>query len=279
MRASSFLLAVAAALPVCVDTLTSVSENVKSRKATLLFQGDVTVHSDTLPKGVTTSQLKDFMTNPDTLKAFASGGDAENSAHEVPLTADWESVWKKYCTEWYGSTFMPQKGDTIFSCNTWTKLPGLQLCTTVYTGVKVLKDKHNIPSYCFLIIGQKQTAKGLPPIVWMFHQIMGTKQTTENEDIPVDTLVPTGPIKSLYCIEERKHDGRLCFRLDTTFQFNIEFPAFLLKIMPLSKAKAEKQGSSSVSQTIAKAGRKGVESGIKAFQNFYQHQTLTANVK
>ena len=106
--------------------------------------------------------------------------------------------------------------------------------------------------------------------MWMFHQIMGTNPKDDGDD-SVDDLVPTGPVKSVYCVE-KKEDGRLCFRSDTTFQMRMEFPSLLLKLMPVSRAKAEKQGSGAVAKTISKAGAKAIESGYTAFQRFYQEQ-------
>lgn len=243
-----------------------------TKKASLKLQGDVTLRSDSLPETVVPSQVARVWREKDILLAFANGGSAPE---EVPVTSEWESAWRKYCNLWYGDAYLPRQGDgdKLFSSSTWTKLPGLSLCTTVWTGVKLLPNTRNqkIPAYCFVVIGQKQTATGLPPIVWMFHQIMGTKPK-KGESVPVESMVPTGPCKSVFSVEERKEDGRLCFRLDSSFQFDIKFPAVLIKLMPTSKAKAEKQASAALSKTISKAGKIAIENGYRAFLGACQQQ-------
>lgn len=261
----------ALALPSPIAERPAGSNKRSTKKASLLLQGDVTVRSDVLPETVAPSQVARVLHDKEVLSGFASGG---SIPEEVPVSFEWESAWRKYCNLWYGDAYLPSPGDTIFSSNTWTKLPGLSLCTTVWTGVKQLPKtgNQNAPGYCFVVIGQKQTATGLPPIVWMFHQIMGTKPT-KGGSVPVDSMVPTGPCKSIFSVEERKEDGRLCFRLDSSFQFDIRFPAVLIKLMPMPKAKAEKQASKALSKTISKAGKKAIENGYRAFLGSYQRQT------
>ena len=231
----------------------------------------MTVLSESLPSDMPQASIANILYRKEVLVAFASGGEANSSPQEIPVTAEWESAWRKYCEKWYGEAYLPRQGDSIYKSRTYTRFPGLTLCTEVYTGVKILPrvGSKGLPGYCFLVIGQEQTAKGLPPVVWMFHQIMGTKPVDQKVAVEVDSLVPSGPIKSIYCVEA-SNVGQLHLKLQSNFQFRLEFPAVLLKIMPMSRAKAERQGSTALSKTITKAANRAIECGYKAFLRLHQ---------
>ena len=167
-----------------------------------------------------------------------------------------------------------------------------------------------IPRYCLVLIGQRQTAQGLPPIVWIFHQIMGsappphvkkamkqqrhTKKQHQNtnshmvartassslqhqeqqQPVVVESLLPSlvadpaGPLQSFLSVDRDAKTGRFCFRCDSSLQLKVEFPAPLLKILPMSRRKAESMGCSAIRKTVSKASR----SGVKAlFQEFIIH--------
>ncbi|CAB9501456.1 expressed unknown protein [Seminavis robusta] len=253
------------------------------KKTSLLFQGDVSAESSPLPENTTPADLTNFFHDADSRLAFASGGDP-SSAEELELTPEWESRWKQCCNRWYGSAFLPQRGDCVFECQEFSSFPGLTVCTTVYAGFKTMQTK-GVPGCCFLVIGQKQTAKGLPPIVWVFNQLMGKKTTKKkesnnnNENDMEAVLDPWGPIKSFYSVEKQSTTGRWVFRLHSSMQMQIEFPSRLLKILPSSKARVEAQGSAGITKTIAKAGQKGVTSVREAFvKHQSQQQELEAAV-
>ena len=157
------------------------------------------------------------------------------------------------------------------TCDTYSKFPGLTVCTTIYTGVKTLvayKGGHRVPYYSMNLIGQTQKASGLPPIVWIFHQLMGTMGHETHKDDFVSRMEPTGPVKSTISIIENEKDGTLSFHLDAQIQIRIEFPAMLLRILPTSRKRAEKQGSAAVMKTINKASKKGMEAAHQSFLEF-----------
>jgi len=161
--------------------------------------------------------------------------------------------------------------------------------------------KDNPPSYCFVLIGQKQTAKGLKPIVWVFNQLMGisaddkerskstkrakgkannnhlsplkAEETCSSEQSQLQPqepkLDPSGPIKSIVGAHYDPVTHRYSFRLESNIQMNIQFPAKLLKLLPTSHKKAEAQGSAAICKTISKASQLGVQAAHAIFVRDY----------
>lgn len=280
------------------DPLPATPAVTSKRKASLLFSGEVNTVSEPLPPDTTSDELTAFLLRHESRNVFAAGGGATDSVRELEITPAWRSMWKKACHSWYGSIHLPSQGDTLLSCDTYSYFPGLEVCTTVISGIKLLPRQHqhtrgharqqhnNLPSYCFLVIGQKQSAKGLPPVVWIFKQLMGIKKedddgdkasssssASSNRDVSsLSSWEPMGPVKSTVSVQRRKEDGRWCFRLDSDIKIKVEFPAMLLKILPTSKAKVEAQGSTSITKTVSKASRLGVEAAYQAFTDFQQER-------
>lgn len=235
-----------------------------TRSASLVFQGDCSVLTDPLPPDTTFRDVSDFFADPDSRMAFCSGGDAQ----EAPFD-EWEPLWRDCCHEWYGKDCLPSEGDKVFRVDTWTHFPGLKVCTTVFAGVKVLaKEETTTPRCCVVVIGQEQSAKGLPPVLWVFDKIMGTSNSKKK------SAKPMGPVKSFYSVEKQPDDdndnNRLCIKLETAFRFDIRFPSKLLKLLPMSKTKAEEQGSAALSKSIAQSGRQGISTTYRAFKSFQQ---------
>lgn len=262
------------------------------RKSSLTFTGNVDTVSEPLPPETTLEELTAFLLRRESRNVLAAGGGPAAEVHNIDMSPAWESLWNKACDHWYGKDQLPSKGDTLLSCNTYSHFPGLEVCTTVITGVKMLnhptqpstgRNNNGLPGYFFLVIGQKQSAKGLAPVVWAFKQLMGIKKnegiktiisniSSNNGASSISSLVPMGPAKSIVTVEQRKNDGRWCFQLNTDIQVKIEFPEILLKILPTSRAKAEAQGSASITKTVAKAGRLGIDAAFQEFIDFQQEE-------
>ena len=269
---------------------------VPKRKSSLTFTGRANTVSEPLPPETTPEELTAFLLRRESRNVLAAGGGPAAEVQNIEMSPAWELLWETACEKWYGQDQLPSKGDTLLSCNAYSHFPGLEVCTTVITGVKVLNHqsqqstgRNDMPGYCFLVIGQKQSAKGLTPVVWVFKQLMGIKKDEDIKTIIsnissnsaassrslLSSLEPMGPAKSIVTVEQRRDDGRWCFQLNTDIQVKIEFPEILLKILPTSRAKAEAQGSASITKTVAKAGRLGIDAAFQAFIDFQQERQKT----
>lgn len=282
-------------------------------KASLLFAGKISTISEPLPPETTPEELTAFLLRPESRNVFASGGGATNNVQELEITPAWDAMWQKACQKWYGPDNLPSQGDILLSCDTFSHFPGLKVCTTVVSGVKLLlppQDEHMhvpnknnratenrseiLPRYCFLAIGQKQSAQGLPPVVWMFNKLLGIKQegVDDNDDdakeghrlnSDLSSLEPMGPIQNMVSVQQQQRTNededagaaRWYIHLNSDIQIRIEFPAMLLKILPTSKEKAEAQGSASILKTVSKASRLGVEAACSAFVDFQKQERRT----
>jgi len=239
--------------------------------------------------------------------AFGSGGEVKN-CDMLPLNSAWEARWKECCRRWYGDEYLPRKSSSsnddddavVFRCDTFSKCPGLTICTTVYAGFITTaaaattstqsptppplvdenasireRDLKALHRCCFLVIGQEQTAQGLPPVVWMFDKLMGTSKNNKKSSSSSLPRLPWGPIQSFYTVEQEPSKGRWNFRLDSSMEIEIQLPSeLLLKSLPVSKSRAEAQGSAAITKTIQKAGLKGMRSVHEAFLKYHrQHKS------
>lgn len=262
-----------ALLPLVIFQSTPISALSISGKTSLSFQGDITLLSDPLPMDTEYEQLSRFFRTPEARIAFGSGGE-EKSCDVLPIDSQWERRWEECCDRWYGSSYLPRSedGDAVFSCDSSSSFPGITICTTVYAGYKQIEKS---PRCAFLVIGQKQTARGLPPLVWLFHRLMGTKPKNNDDDNEPPGL-PWGPIQSFYNVEQNPSTERWNLRLDSSMKVNIDFSTILLKSMPMSKTMAESQGSSVITKTIEKAGQQGLNAVRDSFIAYHRQSSSTA---
>jgi len=82
-------------------------------------------------------------------------------------------------------------------------------------------------------------------VVYMFNKLTGMNKKG-------DSLKPSGVAASIVSLQETAGDDdeNLVINFDANIKITVEFPAFLLKILPVSKEKAEEQGSASILKSV-----------------------------
>ena len=216
------------------------------KKAALTFHGDVSISSDPLPEGTSREDAIAFLRKSETKNLLLSAGGTRPVA-EIPMSDELENLWKECCKD-YGSEYLPETGDCILSCDSISQFPGVKLVTTVFSGVKAAKSENDSPQYTFLLVGEKQSVSGA--LAGIFNRLTGN-------DKKGDSLTPSGLAKSTVSVVESS-GNKLAFNFEASIEIIVEFPSFLLKILPVSKEKAEAQGSASISKTISEDARKAV---------------------
>lgn len=240
------------------ETIASAEEDEKEshrRKEKLAFHADISISSDPLPERITKEDALAYLRDSKTRNMLLSAG-GSRPVHEVPMSDELEQLWKDCCED-YGSEYLPEDGDIILACDSITQFPGVKLVTTVYSGVKKATSESETVQYTFLLVGEEQSVSGV--LTGLFNKLTGN-------DKKGDSLKPSGRAKSAVSVIETQ-ENRLAFNFDASIEINVEFPAFLLKIMPVSKEKAEAQGSASISKAISKDAHKAVTGAYESFLN------------
>jgi len=223
---------------------TENTEEKHAKKESLIFSAIANMSTEPLPSGTSKEDVALFLQQPENRNLLLSSG-GSRPVEEMPLSPELESLWKELCQKEYGLENLPSPGDVVLACDSIAKFPGLKMVTTTISGVKYSETKTGYPQYSFFLIGEKQSISGLPPVVYMFNKLTGMNKKG-------DSLKPSGVAASIVSLQETAGDDdeNLVINFDANIKITVEFPAFLLKILPVSKEKAEEQGSASILKSV-----------------------------
>jgi hypothetical protein len=227
---------------------------LSAEKETLNFIANIETASTPLDS-VSTDVLAEFLKTTVCRNHFLSAGGTSKCV-EIDWTTELEDLWRGTCARFCLDT-LPCEGDAIVVGETCLQFPGLKLVNNVYTGVKLVEGD-NLPSYSFLLIGERRQVYGPPPLVWLFNQMTGNSAEEDNVVKPSNTRV-----LSILSISDASNSP--CFTFVCNAEVIVEFPKFLLKILPASKEKIEEQGTASIKKAIERDISKAVNTVNDAF--------------
>ena len=235
-----------------VDT----SEVVKDEEqSTLTLSGKVLKSTPPLPYS-SPEQLLNFLNVPEHQTLLVNAGGLRKS-EDIELSEELLQVWIENA-EALGGT-RPEKGDAVVSVETGDiSFPGLSIKSLAQLGRKLVMNSEGVPELEFIMLGDRRTITGLPPVVWIYNQLTG-----EGKDNNKRTTTSTISRFGYEYTEEKK----VVFTCDASLTVRVKFPSFLLKIMTQSKEKAEESGG----KAIAKAVEKDVVKSLAAFQKAYEN--------
>lgn len=119
---------------------------------------------------------------------------------------------------------------------------GLKVCSTALIACQM----HDAPEYHFTMLDSQLTAKGTPPLVWLFSQLVGkNKQTLTTSSTVIR-------------IEQTKHD-MVAFTSTATIEIELSIPKRFMKIINGSKKIIEQQGSDALQGFLEKESMPGLQ--------------------
>lgn len=248
--------------PLRAKSTAAVAE-IKEDEASLVLRADYVGQSKLAP--VTSQEaMIDFFRDPKHCACLISAGNTRES-HTVRVTDELLQRWKRRATSLGASE--PETSDNIISVRTGgIRFPGVTVESTSLIGSKLIlpTESTGFPSYEFVLIQDQREATGLRPIVWIYNQLTGAGNTEREKDAAPMSLSRVAP-----CPTE---DGEnVTFKIDSFLEIRIKFPVVLLKILPVSKEKAEAQGADAVIKVL----KKDIDVSIEKFRDIYA-ETLQA---
>jgi hypothetical protein len=250
-----------------------------------------------------TREICQYIQSPDCIMHYCSGGGRLNCSLEENNSV-LNELWQRACEEYYGREHYynnrsnensKQHPDRIIATETVLQFPGLKMINRVYNVIKIVDTKESsssssssnpaasihVPELLSFMIGEKQQVKGLPPAVWLFNKLTGY-DTRKNQSISPssgsaftritwqtdDTTTTIGTTSN--SATENNTMGRLRIQAHVTIRTN--FPKALLRILPVSKAKMEQQGSQAVRKSIEKELDRACDTGAEHFHQWKQQQ-------
>ena len=184
--------------------------------------------------------------------------DGDNEVELLPNEQANETIyklWEGQCASVGGE--YPNAKDAIFTIKTGgMNFSGLKIRSNSLIGVKYLnpfeyqnEDKKTTkqPEYQLVFIKDSRFVEGPRLLIWIFNQLTGAKgkQKDKEEESTVRSI-------SRFTCDESPDGKTVEFTIKSKLEIVVEFPSILLKILPVSKEKAEEQGSASVLKTMGK---------------------------
>lgn len=241
----------------------SSSSNDKEEGGLTLI-ADARIISGTLPCS-DPLKVKEFLMRDETRNLIMSAG-GERPYETINRTPQLLQLWENVCEEYFTDDDKPKESDELFAVDTSIKFPGLTLVTSSLNGIKKITssgdDKESLV-YEFYLIGEEQTLKGAPPMVWLYKQL-------SNKDEEKSGYGPTnGKVKTSVTLVKQE-DG-YALDLDCRFQILMKFPRIALKLLPASKEKIEAQASESIRKTVETDLKKSLQAVEKTFSESLAH--------
>ena len=146
-------------------------------------------------------------------------------------------------------------------CSNGISFSGLVVETTVLCGAKLISGSGLLPAYEFTMIQDSTQARGPRLLMWIYNQVMGLVGNNNRQ-----TNNPPKTTTSLCRISlAEASNGGLGIHFESSFQVQMKLPSFLLKVLPVSKSRAEQQGSAAVTGFV----QKGVVDSMQRFEETF----------
>ena len=209
--------------------------------------------------------------------------------------------WREQTRNVGGEEPNPEKGDVVYQVTTGgMNFAGLRVVSNAWIGVKLVVQNGDdssrgglgivFPEYQLVYIKDEQTVEGPKVLVWIFHKLTGKRTNTasssssssssnssDNEgngkrnDDKSTNQQSVSSFSRFYV--QTTQDKEIIFTIESMLDIAVKFPSFLLKILPVSKEKAEEQGSASVMKTLLKDTAASLERVVE----FYREVSLVQN--
>jgi hypothetical protein len=251
---------------------------VVEEQTSLVFKCSSIFHSDPIPMA-TPREIQEFFSDPKQLNCMVSAGNQSPIEHVTAVDSTLRQDWKDACqlvgaTKWGADSSLAES--VIRVSTSAMNFPGLALTSNAFIGSRLLESIDNddgdadgttlngYPSYEFVLIRDEQTAKGFAPAVWLFNKLTGSQSATTSSSkkkAKKDVLNGNGgkrrktsprTLSHVSVVPSNTLDDELCFQFKVNFEIKLSFPKVLLKILPMSKVKAEQEGSSAIQKTLNK---------------------------
>jgi hypothetical protein len=235
------------------------AENDSTGMTTLHFTGKQTFQSDPVPLRSYTT-LKLFFEQDDLRTMLLAGaGDGDEPPRALPKheSISFKEQWTAQARSVGGEDPDPENGDVVCWVNTGSMdIAGLKVKSEAIIGTKLITgvDDLALPVYELVFIRDQRKAKGPKLLVWIFNRLTRKNSSgdddDDNQNDKEEQSVSSFSRFYTKIINDDEDESSVVFAIDSSLDIAVKFPSLLLKILPVSKEKAEEQGSASVAKTL-----------------------------
>ena len=229
----------------------------KKGMALLKFVGEATTTTDPVPMPPSGISLADFFAidSHRDLLMKGTGNLVEPMEPNDELMKRWAVEAKRV------GAVPPQEGDALLQVTTsGIQFPGLKILSVATIGAKlIVDDDGGYPVHEFTLVKDTIKAEGPRPIRFIFNKLTATRDEEAKEQTTHSLTRTTA---------KSAGGDKLVFTSSSYLEVDVAFPRVLLRILPVSKEKAEEQGSQSILKTIEKDSGPALENFKKAYSTY-----------
>jgi len=227
------------------------SSNDKGNKKRATLQGIVNkiTKTDSVPlpsSDGNTNSLNQFLRDKKTIDVLLGG----SKKHKVEPVSD--NVLSENMDQWLTKSKAVEaeepsisNGDRMYTVRTAEmNFPGLKVSSNALIGTTVTPTDE----LQFVLVKTEQIPDGPAPLVWLFNKMTGNDKAKSGGGDSKQAIRSLSRLN----LKSSSEGGTGIFSLATMLELSVEFPSLLLKLMPVSKEKAEEQFSSSIRNTVEK---------------------------
>jgi hypothetical protein len=223
---------------------------------TLTFRGELTLNSNP-GKAVDIEKIIEFFQNPEHRNLLVTAG-GSRPASELSVTGELFNEWKKAASKVGATAPVGGAGEALLIVETGgIRFPGLTVISNAILGSKTFVLNHT-PMYEFVLIKDEQSVEGLPPVVWIYKQLTGSGNKESASETSARSLRKV-------TVDVDEAGKELKFKSVSSLEVAIKIPSLLLRILPVSKEKAEEQGSAAVLKAVEVDASKGIAKFKEAY--------------
>jgi hypothetical protein len=248
----------------------------KKNRETIVFACDLTFTCDPLPDNIKVEDMAEFLKGEECRRLLLSAG-GTRAVEKLQVTPDLQGMWTEACDGFFfsnsSSLSLPKEPDEFMSTDAVIPFPGITLTNTVVNGITRMEDekeKGGLPKYLFVLVGEKKSVEGPKPLVWLFNKMTGVDDNKNDEDADTGCYSKPKGYAVTYSSIINNKDGALAFNVDVRLQIVIEFPRYVMRLLPASKEKMEQQGSNACARAVSKDVELAVRKVREAFLTWHQ---------
>jgi len=237
------------------SSTTTTLQGEDEASSSLRFVADLDLESDPLPKS---ELLPAFVKSEDCKTALLRGKDG-NPCKPIRVTDELMEWWREEIQRSGCMGVMPEETDAMYEIEApGMNFPGLVVSSFSGVGTKLVEtttttstattdndedarqEQQQQFEYQYTLVYSKTIPEGPRMLKWVFNKLIGANGNAERNAHSFSKLI----------VEQTASE--VVFKAKTNLEIDIKFPAMLLKILPMSKEKAEEEGSAAVQTTIDK---------------------------
>ncbi|GFH51172.1 hypothetical protein CTEN210_07648 [Chaetoceros tenuissimus] len=228
------------------------AQSSEKATTTLHFKGNKVFKTDPIPLKADSIETL-FVSNLNGIRKLLLSGSGNNKAEILSgeesnkLMNEWKKQTLKVGASTPDAENHPEL-DVICRVNTsGINFVGLEVKSDALIGTKLVLNENSSPEIQLVFIKDSQYAEGPKILVWIFNKLTGKddkKAKTEKEQMVTS-------FSKFYATSSNEGE-EISLVIETSLDIAVQFPKFLLKILPVSKEKAEEQGSNSILKTLDK---------------------------